>query len=108
MKERLFVRVAKRPNYRSFNGSRYKIDAGASHNPRPLEQGATLLKTIHFAIDVELPDNLFNDPAMPVVKLKIEPDMGFAIEPQVVQVEMAPPPDPEPDLAGFDSAGGVA
>lgn len=91
MKQRLYVRVAKRPSGTWINGSNYKIDAGPSHNPRPLEQGNHLLKTLHFALDVELPDGLFTDPAMPVVKVKIEPGDGYAVEPTAVQIEIAPP-----------------
>lgn len=95
MKERIYVRVARRPGYSVVKGSRYKIDAGTSHNPRPLEQGSYLLKTLHFALDVELPDKLFDDPAMPVVTVQIEPGDGYAVEPTVVQVEAAPPTEDE-------------
>jgi hypothetical protein len=97
MKERLYVRVAKRPNFRSVNGSRFKIDAGPSHNPRPLEQGETLLKTLHFAIDVEMPDELFKDPAMPVVKLQVEPGQGYLVEPTLVQAEVPVPDEVPPE-----------
>lgn len=97
MRERLYVRVAKRPRGSYVKGSSYKIDAGASHNPRPLEQGGTLLKTLHFALDVELPDELFRDPAMPVIKVEIQPGDGYAIEPTATQVEVGPPSDPSVD-----------
>ena len=91
MKQRLYVRVAKRPRGSYVRGSTYKVDGSPSHNPRPLEQGGKLLKTLHFAVDLQLPEELFNDPAMPVVTVAIEPGEGYAVEPTVVQVETAPP-----------------
>jgi hypothetical protein len=94
MIERLYVRVARRRHIHS--GSMYKIDASPSHNPRPLEVGGYPLKTIHFAIDVELPSGLFNDPEMPVVKLTVDPGEGFMVEPTVVQVGVTPPTDEAP------------
>jgi len=80
--------VAKRPRHSTVNGSRFKIDASPSHNPRPLEQGNHLLRTLHFAIDVELPDKLFDDLSLPVVTVEVKPDEGYVVEPSVVQVEL--------------------
>jgi hypothetical protein len=101
MRQRLYVRVAKRPHGSLVQGSRFKIDAGPSHNPRPLEQGAYLLKTLHFAIDVDLPDRLFDDMALPVVRLEIKPGESYVveptIEPTIVQVELAEPPSEHAD-----------
>ena len=94
MKERIYVRVARRPNWSMHRGSRYKIDAGPTHNPRPLmvgsERSRKLLKTIHFAIDIEIPDKIFDDPAMPVVKMTLESGKGYAVEPNIAQVTIEP------------------
>lgn len=84
MKARVYVRVAKRPNYNT--GERYKVDAGHKHDQRPLTQGDVVLKTLHFAVDVTVPDELFKDPMIPVVEIQVEPDGTFRDEPVVVQV----------------------
>lgn len=95
MKQRLYVRVAKRPYGSVHQGSRYKIDGGQSHNPRPLEQGGTLLKTLHLAIELELPNDLFDDMAIPTVTLEIKPGEGYVVEPTVAQVELEAPLEPQ-------------
>jgi hypothetical protein len=49
---------------------------------------------LHFAVDVEIPDHLFKDPAMPVVEVQVDADGAFRDEPVVVQVPIEPSPDP--------------
>lgn len=93
MKARIFVRVAKRPNW--IRGERYKVAANHVRDDRPLEQGGQTLRTLHFAVDVEVPDELFKDPAMPVVEVQVEPDGTFRHDPVVVQV---PIDTPKPEL----------
>lgn len=86
MKARIYVRAARRPNWA--RGGRYKIAADHNRNDRPLTQGEETLRTLHFAVDVEIPDVLFEDPAMPVVKIEIQADGAFRDEPVVVQVPL--------------------
>jgi hypothetical protein len=94
MIQRLYVRIAKRHNYH--NGTNIKVDASPTHNPRALEVSGRPLRTIHFAIDLDLPHNIFDDPAMPVVQLKVDGGGAYAISPDVSQVSISPPED-EPE-----------
>lgn len=89
MRERLHVRIAERAIWRG--SSKFKVEASQIHNPRPIEIAGRPAKTVHFAIDLEIPDSILKDPAMPVVKLTIDPGQGYAIEPTVEQVAVEPP-----------------
>src|SRR4051812_3077664 len=89
MKARVYVRMAKRPNWAT--GKPYKIAASHNRDDKPLMQGDATLRTLHFAVDVEVPDELFRDPAMPVVEIKVEPDGTFRQDPIVVQVPLDVP-----------------
>ena len=86
---RIYVRVARRPNY--ISGDRYKVDAGHKQDQRPLTQGDHVLKTLHFAVDVTVPDELFKDPMIPVVKIEVQSDGTFRDEPVVVQAPLEAP-----------------
>jgi hypothetical protein len=95
MKARIYVRVAKRPNY--ITGTAYKVDAGHKFDQRPLSQGDVVLKTLHFAVDVVVPDEMFRDPMMPVVEVQVQPDGTFRDEPVAVQAPVDVPASTEPD-----------
>jgi hypothetical protein len=97
MKARIYVRVAKRPNW--MRGSNYKVAANHTRDDRPLEQGGQTLRTLHFAVDVEVPDHLFKDPAMPVVEVQVEADGTFRQDPVVVQVPIDAPSDEQTEEA---------
>jgi hypothetical protein len=91
MKARIYVRVAKRPPYG--RGGPYKIDASHLHDQRPLEVGGKPLRTLHFAVEVQVPDELFKDPMIPVVSIEIQGDGTFRDEPHVVQIPVDVPED---------------
>lgn len=95
MKARIFVRVAKRSNFVA--GERFKIAASHNRNDMPLYQGDKTLRTLHFAVDVEIPDEMFKEPSMPVVKVQVESDGTFRHDPVVVQVPIEV--QPEGDLS---------
>lgn len=97
MKARIYVRVARRPRWAGSPGP-WKIDASHKQDQRPLSQGDRVLKTLHFAVDVVVPDELFNDPMIPVVEVQVQPDGTFRNEPAVVQVPV--------DLPVMDEARG--
>jgi hypothetical protein len=94
MKARIFVRVARRPRFVGGATGRWKVDASHKHDQRPLEQGGQVLKTLHFGVDVVVPDQLFNDPMIPVVEIQVQADGTFLDEPVVVQVPVDQPLQP--------------
>lgn len=89
MKARLFLRVAKRPHWHG--NSNYKVDASAARKDAPLTVGDKTLRTLHFAVDIEIPDEAFAEPAMPVIGVRLDETGGFALEPLVEQVDLEPP-----------------
>lgn len=100
MKARIYVRVARKTGPYS-RGGPYKVDASHNHDQRPLEQSNRPLKTLHFAVDITVPDHLFKDPMIPVVEIQVQPDGTFVDEPVVVQVplELPRPETPSPMVA---------
>jgi hypothetical protein len=67
------------------------VDASHNHDQRPLVQGDNVLKTMHFAVDVVVPDEMFKDPMIPVVEVQVQPDGTFRTDPVVVQVPVDAP-----------------
>jgi hypothetical protein len=99
MKARIYVRVAKRPHWSGSPSTPWKVDASHKQDQRPLAQGDRVLKTLHFAVDVVVPDELFSDPMIPVVEVQVQSDGTFRNEPAVVQVPV--------DLPVMDEARGA-
>jgi hypothetical protein len=97
MKARIFIRAGRATRWH--NGKRDKVAASHRRDDRPLQIGDEVLRTLHFAVDVEIPDALFKDPAMPVVEVQVEPDGTFRQDPVLVQVPIDAP-DAEPVEAG--------
>jgi hypothetical protein len=72
MKARIYIRVGRAKRWH--NGKRDKVAASHRLDNSPLVIGDEVLRTLHFAVDVEIPEDLLRDPAMPVVKVQVEPD----------------------------------
>lgn len=87
MKARIYLRVAK-------NGYKTKVDAGIKARNTPLHQQGyngdkTFLPTVAFAVDFEIPDNLFNKAVQVIGTMNVtEKDAVVAAEvPSVKQLK---------------------
>lgn len=86
MKTKVYMRLAKNtPSGRS----RYKVDASPNPNPRPLTIGfgrsERELHTLHFALELDIPEELLSPAKWPVVEIQLSPDLvqqvPIAVEP---------------------------
>lgn len=98
MKVRAYVRVAK-----NTRGARtpYKVDASPTAKAHPLAQGAGVyerpLHTVHFALDIELPDGIFDPKEWPVVEVVVPPETVERIAVEVpAELVLEAPAEPAP------------
>jgi hypothetical protein len=88
---RAYVRLARKSG--DWRGKSYVVDAAAEPNPRPLTQGSIpyqrQLHTIHFALDINVPDELLKPADWPTVTVNLEDAEQIPIEVEPVAEEVA-------------------
>jgi hypothetical protein len=95
MKARVYIRAGRAKRWHGGRAGRDKIAASHLRDDNPLRIGDEVLRTLHFAIDVEIPDALFVDPAMPVVKVQVQGDGTYMTVPEAIQVDVPVPTVPD-------------
>lgn len=87
MKAKLYVRAARHQRYRRG----YRVDTSLTHNPDPLTVGVGYAEesvhTVHFVLNVHIPDELLRPAALPQVDVIIDADLTTVVAPVVEQLE---------------------
>jgi len=87
MKTRLYVRLARSRSSRTG----WRVDAAMKPNPNPLtEGGMKSLHTLHFALDLEMPQDIFDPRAWPSVQIRLDRDTIQQIPDEVIAVPVTP------------------
>jgi hypothetical protein len=87
---RTYVRVARKQG--NYHGSPYVVDANTTPNPRSLTKGAgsfreQQLHTLHFALDLNIPDELLSPAKWPVIEVHVDTAEQVPIEIEVPAAE---------------------
>jgi hypothetical protein len=87
VKTKVYMRVARKTS--PWQRTPFKVDASTGPNPRPLVgSGDEPLHTLHFAIELDIPDELLSPAKWPVIEVVLGPDL---VEQVPIEIEAVQP-----------------
>lgn len=89
MKAKVYMRIAR--NTSPYRRTAFKVDAAFKPNPRPLTNGSghseEQLHTLHFALELDVPDELLSPAKWPVIEVALDPTLTERVPVTVEPVE---------------------
>jgi len=83
MRARIYLRLAKDRAARA----NWRVDAALNPNPRPLTTpSGNALHTVNFALDIDMPDDLFQPQEWPTIAIELEPEAVHRVPDEVMPV----------------------
>jgi hypothetical protein len=90
VKTKVYMRVARKTS--PWQRTPFKVDASTSPNPRSLTTGSghteQQLHTLHFALELDIPDELLSPAKWPVIEVALGPDL---VEQVPIEIEAVQP-----------------